>query len=107
MTLSFGSFNNADNGRNNAYYFPETEAVITRYKELQSDAIALAAFVKEHKDTARQMMKVCSHICIIIGASDGRMLQPKDAIILAKWAENNRANKAQQGTENTMSRRAE
>ncbi|KAF7971573.1 hypothetical protein HWV62_20822 [Athelia sp. TMB] len=82
------AFDSTENGRNNAYYFPEIESVVERYKELESDATALATFVQEHKETASQMMKA------------------RDANILTQWAEDHKANKVQEDTRRMKNRRA-
>lgn len=51
-------FDSVDNGRSNAYYFPEIDSVIGRYKKLQSDYTALEAYQTQQKAIASQMMKV-------------------------------------------------
>jgi hypothetical protein len=51
-------FKSNDNGRQNAYYVPELEMVIKRYRELESEPTALKVFVNQQKAVASQMMKV-------------------------------------------------
>ncbi|KAF7986740.1 hypothetical protein HWV62_20306 [Athelia sp. TMB] len=96
---------NTENGRNNAYYFPEIESVVVRYKELESDGIALATFVQEHKETAAQMMKVRAR-ARTLGTNLIKVLQMKDANTLTQWAEDNKFNKAQEDITRMKSRRA-
>jgi hypothetical protein len=51
-------FESRENGRQNAYYVPEFEAVVGRYHELESKPTALQTFKEEQQAIASQMMKV-------------------------------------------------
>lgn len=52
------TFESSDNGRQNAYYAPELELVVKRYRNLESDPAALKTFMDTQKAIAAQMMEV-------------------------------------------------
>jgi hypothetical protein len=62
------------NRRHNAYYVPELEMVITRYRALTADPVALDHFVKRQQAVASQMMTVSPRCKNNLFSSDCHLL---------------------------------
>lgn len=98
-----GTFDNCDNGRQNAYYVPELEMIVKRYQELESDSTALNRFIEQQRVIASQMMKVGTLLITCLIACESYV---QDAINLGTWVGASKSQRAINDDKHMQNRQA-